>query len=1093
MLRIFSGRECYNREKFMYDEISKELAGGVPGAYVVVPNQYTLVAEEQALKYLNASCLYNVEIMSMQRLGLRILGEAGKENVPMLSQYGRLMLLTRIINENKDDLKLFAAASNKRSFAAMLSDFISSFKQQDCAIDQIQTMLEDENANPLLKSKLAELQGIVESYEKSIDGKYIDSEDYISMYVDEIPNSHKIEGKSIWIYGYDSVTPKFARAMAELTKKAKDVNIIFSESDYNLERKMVALIKRVAEDEGVACEFAMTEWSDYKKQCSETVAWVEKGLFAEKLNDEDKKELESFEPEDLKVVQCANYYYEAESAAAFIHTLIRDKGYKLSDIAIICNDEKIRTITQRILLEYEIPCFLDSNKGIRDAACVSFIEHMVACMARGWNTNWILSMLKTGLTDIKREEISLLENYAREYGIRGNMWAKPFKYHRSDVSEERFEELEALRSKVMTSLLQLKDMAKESTTVSDFIVAFLAYLESEWSLEDRNESLAISQEENGLAEEAMKARQSLDEAIKLLDQMNEIMGECPFNAREFYEIYLVGLESTEVGVLPPSADGVAMGTMIRTRPRPAKAVIVIAANEGILPMQVSTEGLFSIDEKNYFVAEGFALGGLDDTKMLEENVAMYRMMALPLEKLYVSYSMSDTEGKEKIPSPLVDALHGLFPRLSEDSDIVSNGWGIDLVNGSNETLRHLIDHIKTNNESGEVDSLADVLVEWFEKNEPEKFAQMKKLSLEENDVKPIGKDLAKALYARGNGDYVFSASQFDTYYMCPYSYFVGRGLSPREERRFESDPRAIGDVYHNCLMEVGQRLKVAKSDWKEASELSDEALRTLIHDIIQELAIKSEGGLFLSTGAEQYRVQRIEDICFGAARAMLLQLGTGSVEEVCFEEDFGRGKRFEPISMNIAGQDVYIEGRIDRVDLFKGNRVRVIDYKTGTKSVNPEEIEQGYNMQLMIYMLTATGDKEPAGLFYFNIKDPMTKVDAIPDEEEPIEKSFKLSGKYVDEAGVIDMMPLEAIANSSRSLHHYKLERPSYDDLANAVTERLSELGEDLMDGKINVSPLVKNRVRVGCKFCDYNAICKFDREYSGNKARVLKTKKKEK
>ena len=200
----------------------------------------------------------------------------------------------------------------------MLSDFISSLKQQDCAIDQIQSMLEDENANPLLKSKLSELQGIVESYEKSIEGKYIDSEDYITRYVDEIPNSCKIEGKSIWLYGYDSVTPKFATAMAELARKAKAVNIIFSESDYNLERNMVALIKRVAEDEGIACEPVMTDWSAYKKQCSQTVAWVEKGLFAEKLSNEDKTALESFEPEDLKVVQCANYYYEAEIGRAHV-------------------------------------------------------------------------------------------------------------------------------------------------------------------------------------------------------------------------------------------------------------------------------------------------------------------------------------------------------------------------------------------------------------------------------------------------------------------------------------------------------------------------------------------------------------------------------------------------------------------------------------------------------------------------------------------------------------------------------------------------------------------------------------------------------
>ena len=42
MLNLFMARECMNKEKFIYENIKGK-------TYVLVPNQYTLVAEEQAL------------------------------------------------------------------------------------------------------------------------------------------------------------------------------------------------------------------------------------------------------------------------------------------------------------------------------------------------------------------------------------------------------------------------------------------------------------------------------------------------------------------------------------------------------------------------------------------------------------------------------------------------------------------------------------------------------------------------------------------------------------------------------------------------------------------------------------------------------------------------------------------------------------------------------------------------------------------------------------------------------------------------------------------------------------------------------------
>ena len=94
MLKIYQGRENIDKEKFIYEHTEGE-------TLVIVPNQYTLVAEEQALKYLNTSCLLNVEILSMNRLGLRMLQEQGTDNVRMLDRYERYMLLARIIRNRR--------------------------------------------------------------------------------------------------------------------------------------------------------------------------------------------------------------------------------------------------------------------------------------------------------------------------------------------------------------------------------------------------------------------------------------------------------------------------------------------------------------------------------------------------------------------------------------------------------------------------------------------------------------------------------------------------------------------------------------------------------------------------------------------------------------------------------------------------------------------------------------------------------------------------------------------------------------------------------------------------------------------------------
>ena len=180
-------------------------------------------------------------------------------------------------------------------------------------------------------------------------------------------------------------------------------------------------------------------------------------------------------------------------------------------------------------------------------------------------------------------------------------------------------------------------------------------------LEDKVAEAAASEDERGLHDEAQRMTQSFAKAMELLDQIDGIMGDSPMDFAEFTDIYIAGLSDVEVGVIPPSVDGLSMGTMIRTRPRQMRAAVILGACEGVLPLSPQTEGLFSVDEKEYFKTKGFALGSLDDIKMDEENAAMYRMMARPSEKVYISWAGYQSVSCDRLAEDAVPADRGRRP------------------------------------------------------------------------------------------------------------------------------------------------------------------------------------------------------------------------------------------------------------------------------------------------------------------------------------------------------------------------------------------------------------------------------------------------
>lgn len=627
------------------------------------------------------------------------------------------------------------------------------------------------------------------------------------------------------------------------------------------------------------------------------------------------------------------------------------------------------------------------------------------------------------------------------------------------------------------------------------------FLMEKAALGEKISDLMAMQEEQGLLDLAEETAQIWGQIAGLFDQIAELSGDEAFDRKEFAELFMTGLSQMEVGVLPPTSDDVLMGTMQRTRSGPVKAMMVIGANEGLLPANVQAEGLFSVEELEFLAEEGKEICKVDKIRVLEEQLAIYRNLSKPTDYLWISYAASDEEGKETRPSEVVDTLRRIFPELSVTQDVVSCDDLLHLVGGKVGTLRHLTEALHRGRSGETIDGGWKTVVEWYRQNDSEKLCRIAEAMGFTNSQQDIPRELAELLYRRdAKLPLTLSPSRLEKFSRCPFAHFVAYGLQPEERRIFEAAGREIGDIYHRCLMEVSRKL-TAENTWETITEAE---CRSFVAQVAAAEAAGYREGIFDFGNEERYKIRRIEDTCFHVCWALIEQVRAGNIEESLYEVPFGRNKDIAPIVIEADGERVYIEGKIDRLDVLAEDRVKIIDYKTGRETFHTEEARAGYRLQLMLYLKAAQENvKKPAGVFYFLIGDPRVDVTGTDSEKisekisKEMRKSFRLDGIIVDDSQVIhgvagefegysDILPLKNGKNGIQgNSDGILLSEEEFAELQADVDRQVEKLCEELSEGRIEIRPKKTSR-ESPCVYCQYQGICRFDISFPGCNYEVI-------
>lgn len=1159
MLNIYYGGENIEKEKFIFEHIKGR-------SLLLVPDQFSLQAERDAFFYLDKTGLMDLAVVDFSALGHKILKEAGSPVPPLIDKYGRHMLLTRILEESDDALKIYEGVRGKNSFVERVNMLISEMKRSEVSVDMLREVSESLEDSSFLKYKLKDIVTLFSLYEEAIAGKYLDSEDYITFYGDKMLDSSLVAASDVWVYGFDTFTPKNMLVLERILKTAHSLNIVMTWED----AAKTPPERSAKDDAGDPSQSGDAAWpgdagflaADDREDLFSLTGFVIRNLvkMAEDLNEEvtcqaitgsgrdnlwskTLREI-SVTPEAplqkkdsrITAVCTSNIYAEADRAAAYILQLVREHGYRFGDIVVVCNDTGLRSgVIRRTFVRWGIPVFIDQKRKVIQHPVVGFLLSLLEIIGSGYRDSAVMQLIKSGFLGLAEEEQDALENYVQQFKIRGTLWKKPFSRMGDNYTAEDLNRFNELRKQVVSVIETARDRIGKYNTAGEKIRGLYGFLADDFMMEDRIEAMAKAQQEAGFLDGAAETGQSWNVICRIFDQIVETVGEERLSGRALRQIVEAGLAEMEIGIVPVNPDSVLVGTMQRTRVGRVKALLVLGANEGLLPLQKTDEGLLSEREKAVLEEMDLEFSRTEDMVKQEERLAIYRTLSQPEERLYVSCSRIDETGGELRPSAVFRELENFLQSRAESDDSVvlgdlEDGEVTEIAVSPKGAISYLTDAFREYLEDGKLDEDWLYAGLWYGSHEPEEMERIRRGMEFDNEQNALGGQLADALYRGDRRAIEASASRLEKYSGCPFAHFISYGLRPEDLRVFEMGPREIGDIYHECIMKLSQRLTAGEDSFQGLDavpvaitdpdsrwmKITQEECREEIRRILQEETGTYREGLLSSGRNESYRTERIVDICSRAAWAMIGQVRRGRIREMYFEQPFARGAQLAPICVNAGEHEVLIKGKIDRMDVLDlpehenglETAVRIVDYKTGGDSVDVEHFRSGYKLQLMLYLKAATQKQEvkPAGVFLFKIREIDADADArtvVPGEaavEERMEDAYKLEGIVLDDMDMIDSMdteiggaskvlPIKYVKKNgsySGSSGGYLFSREEFEELSAQVDQQVERICREISNGKIDIRPKketkkdMEGNYRTSCKYCSYKSICMFDTAFPG-------------
>jgi len=1138
-LQLILGGSGYGKSKRVYSEVLA-LAKENPHTnyFVVVPDQFTMETQKDLCTQSSVGGIMNIDVLSFKRLSYRVLEEVGKNTIPVLDDTGKSLLLQRVAKSEKDFLPTMGGNIKKTGYIHEVKSVISEFMQYGLDPEKIGELIDICGSNHALQLKIMDLQRMYSAFLAYIDEKYITKEEELVLVKEVIKETKRMQDAVIVFDGFTGFTPVQNQLIQELLKISKDVYVTvllderedpygeFSEQElFYLSKKMIFSLKNMTKQVGV--EKKKDIWlkgnlSDginyphgFRYQNKPEFAFLEQNLFRY------KKDVYQNETEAIQLVEAISPQDEIRFVCEQICKIIQEEGIRFRDIAVVTGDlNTYAHFVEEIFAKFNIPFFLDLTRGIVLNPLIEYIKSALEIVNKGYTYETVFHFLRSGMLPMEREAIDKLENYVLALGIRGiQKWRNPFYKKSRDFGMHFEEELESINQTRRMFVELMEPFHQKANTVDKkihILYQFLVDSKFEEALWERADIF----ERQGEQIKADEYRQIYRLVMDLLNQIVTLLGDELISWSDFSEVLLAGFDEIQVATIPQNRDSVVIGDMKRTRLKETKVLFFVGVNDGIIPGVGGNGGILSDIDREFIDNASFELAPTPRKQMFEQRLYLYMNMTKPTEYLFISYAKTDSEGKARKPSYLVYTIQKLYSKINfiytkflpRRERIYASADAMDyFIYRLREYANMRTNAEKEENlELEELISMYRYLKEEFKTVDLDQLVEAAFYEYKEN---LLGKEIAQALYGKVLEN---SVSRLEKYASCAYAHFLQYGLQLTEREEYLLEATDTGTVLHGVLEEFSKALEASAYNWFDfPEEFGKEVVGTSLDKFVENYG---EDILFDSK-RNAYEIIRMKRILERSIFSLQHQVKDGLFKPTDFEVSFAMYQDLDSLHISLSkDEEMHLQGRIDRIDLYENENsvyVKVMDYKSGNSKFDLAALYYGLQLQLVLYMNVAL-DREkvrnknkniiPAGLFYYQVKDPIIKTGGEKKTQASIEqeilKELRLEGIANGREDCLNALDKTKNKESNVFKLTYKkdgalsansavMDEETVALMSSFVNQKIKMMGQEILAGKIAVNPYQLSE-KSACTFCKYQSICKINSRLSGYLCRELEKRKEE-
>lgn len=1101
-VRYLTGRNSTAKSQHIFSEIKQALHSGTENRLILlVPDQFTFQTERDLICSLDVPGIMQVEVLSFNRLGERVINEAGGRTRTTIDEQGKHMVLRKVINDNLHNLGIYSKVAEHPGFVEQVSELIAEIKRYQVNIDDMVAACTSE----AMLAKTSDIKVIYNAFNDYLQGRYIDLEDKSNLVVEKMTNCSWLKDSHIWIDDFITFTPQRLQVIEQLLLLAEEITFsftldlsasrrdaqLFSPSNYTYKK-----IHSLADNLGLKQELIVVPDIDADQKVA--LKHLEKELYAY------PSRVWEDEVEGLSVFAAANISSEVEQAASRIIKFARENSWHWKDIVIICSDmENYSYLIRRIFPEYGIPFFIDDKRDIMDNPIIEYLMALLDILIRNFRFDDVVRMLKTGLLDLTADDVEELENYMLAYGIQGDKWKHDFIYG----PPEELEKLNQLRIRIAEPIFELQTNIKSATSYAARTRQLYDFLEQR-SIQTGLLNWIENLREQNLHEQVLQNTQVWNIVMQIFDQIVTIMGDDICTLKEYRSVLESGFTSFKLGMIPPTVDQVIIGSLQRLKSRGARGLIVLGVNDGKLPAAGNPNGILLDEEKQGLEEKGIILSSSREQRMDEERFIIYSALTRATDEVVLSYALADVQGKALRPSLLIDRVKKIFPRIKQNSDLVENRMSqLQLVSTPISTYKYLIENMRRFLDDKPIEDFWWDILGWYQNNPDwEALHTMTgKAFFHRNQLHYVEPKEAKRLYTR---PFRTNVSQLEKFAACPFAHFIQYGMRARERKQYTVEFPDIGNIFHESILKYGNRISEEKHDWLN---LTQDQCEVMVDEIMEELTADYGNGVFQSNNRYMNLKDRLKRVSRRATWTITEHMKKGEFQLLGHEIAFGKGKDFPAIEVELNnGEILYLEGRVDRIDYFNlpdSTYIKIIDYKSGNKYMQIDDVYYGLSLQLFIYLSALLKSDhpnfqstlKPAGVFYFKIDDPMITTEQMDMDkiESELRKALKMRGITLKDVEVVraidreivkdsEVLPVTLKSDGDFSKNSSVLSEDEWHVILNYVEAKVAGLSEQILSGRVSIEPYKKNNNDNACTYCNYKAICQFDMLFEGNQYKYL-------